>query len=159
MLLSSGALFLSSVLPSVDSFSAFTSSQLPISQHSSIDTTFLQALFPQPIPNHPLVTIILIPTLLRSFLYPFLPDNTPPILFPSFFILHNLFPPPLFHSHPTPLLYPILFYTLFLRPFPIPTPLWFQSRFVPFSSLPNSIIRCSSSLWFGNGGEGVNRWL
>jgi len=125
VLLSSGALFLSSVLPSVDSFAPFTPCQLPISQHSSIDTTFLQAFFPQPIPNHPLVTIILIPILLHISPFSSLPDYTSSNPFP----FHNN---PYFH----------------LSTFPhsslsIPTPLGLQSRFAPLSPLPNSIIRCS----------------
>lgn len=147
MLLSSGALFLSSVLQSVDSFSAFTPCHLPISHSSSIDTTFLQALFPQPILNHPLVAIFLIPTLLHISPFSLLPDSISSHSFP----FHNnpnshlsTFP----HSSlsiPTPLFFLSnhAFFSLLLCTFSIPTPLGFQSRFAPLSLLLNSIIRCS----------------
>ena len=109
MLLSSGALFLSPVLPSIDSFSAFTPCQLPISHPSSIDTSFLQVLFPQPILNHPLVAIILIPILLHISPFSSLPDSISshpfPFLSPSIIIRTSIYPHSLSPTNPFPLHY------------------------------------------------------
>ncbi len=113
VLLSSGALFLSPVLPPVDSFSAFTPCQLPISHPSSIDTTFLQALFPQPIPNYPFVTIILIPILLHISPFSSLPDSTSSNPFP---FLSPSFPLPFpFLSPSFPLPFPLLSPSILIR--------------------------------------------